>query len=161
MNKEKDVLSFGNRRIRRVWHKDDWHYSVVDAVGALIESKDIRQYVNKMRQRDELLREGWVQIVHPLSIETKGGKQMINCANLKGIFRIIQSIPSRKAEPFKMWLAPLDSLRHQAGQAKVESEKIGRNSNVYKFVYCDSRDMLPGDLHGSPDESFFLEVSYG
>ncbi len=58
-----------------------------------------------MLNRDEELIKGWVQIEHPLLIDTKGGKQMIKCANTEGIFRIIQSIPSPKAEPFKRWLA--------------------------------------------------------
>ena len=58
-----------------------------------------------MRIRDEEIGKGWGQIVTPLSIDTVGGKQELNCANTEGIFRIIQSIPSRKAEPFKRWLA--------------------------------------------------------
>ncbi len=66
-----------------------------------------------MRLRDAELGKGWGQIVTPLSMQTKGGKQMINCANLQGIFRIIQSIPSPKAEPFKLWLA-------RVGQERIE-----------------------------------------
>ena len=58
-----------------------------------------------MRRRDSELAKGWGQIATPLSIETAGGTQKINCANTEGIFRIIQSIPSPKAEPFKRWLA--------------------------------------------------------
>ena len=58
-----------------------------------------------MKQRDPELGKGWVQIVHTLSIETTGGAQRMLCANTEGIFRIIQSIPSHKAEPFKRWLA--------------------------------------------------------
>ena len=58
-----------------------------------------------MRQRDAPLSEGWVQFVHPLEINTLGGRQKMNCANTEGAFRIIQSIPSSKAEPFKLWLA--------------------------------------------------------
>lgn len=58
-----------------------------------------------MRRRDPELSKGWGQIATPLSIQTEGGKQKINCASTEGIFRIIQSIPSAKAEPFKRWLA--------------------------------------------------------
>jgi len=76
-----------------------------DIVSALTDSKDPKQYINKMRQRDEPLSEGWVQIVHTLPIDTSGGKQKMNCINTRGAFRIIQSIPSPKAEPFKRWLA--------------------------------------------------------
>lgn len=66
-----------------------------------------------MRVRDPALSEGWGQIVTPLSIETSGGKQNLNCATTEGIFRIIQSIPSPKAEPFKRWLAKVGYERIQ------------------------------------------------
>jgi len=61
--------------------------------------------IKDMRRRDKELSKGWGQIATPLAIETKGGKQRINCANTEGILSIIQSIPSPKAEPFKQWLA--------------------------------------------------------
>jgi len=86
-------------------------FSIIDIIEILSESTDIRQYINKMRQRDPELKKGWVQIVHPLPPETKGGKQLLNCSNKEGIFRIIQSIPSKKAEPFKRWLAKVGSDR--------------------------------------------------
>jgi len=66
-----------------------------------------------MRRRDAELAKGWGQIAIPLSIETVGGVQKINCANTEGIFRIIQSIPSPKAEPFKRWLAKVGYERVQ------------------------------------------------
>jgi DNA-damage-inducible protein D len=78
---------------------------VEDIVLALIESNDAKQYVQRMRERDEQLSQGWIQIVHTLDIMTKGGRQKMSCADLRGILRIIQSIPSPKAEPFKLWLA--------------------------------------------------------
>jgi prophage antirepressor-like protein len=111
MEKEKKLIVFANKQIRRTWHNDEWYFSVVDVVLALTDSKDPKQYIKKLRQRDEMLSQGWVQFVPSLSIETKGGKQKINCANKQGIFRIIQSIPSKKAEPFKLWLAKVGSER--------------------------------------------------
>jgi len=66
-----------------------------------------------MRRRDEELSKGWGQIATPLFIDTKGGKQKLNCANIEGLFRIIQSIPSKKAEPFKRWLAKVGYERLQ------------------------------------------------
>lgn len=66
-----------------------------------------------MKQRDLELKKGWVQIVYTLSIETKGEGQKLNCANTEGIFRIIESIPSPKAEPFKRWLAKVGYERIQ------------------------------------------------
>lgn len=64
-----------------------------------------------MRKRDEILGQGWVQIVHTLKMKTNGGAQKINCADTEGILRIIQSIPSKKAEPFKRWLAKVGKER--------------------------------------------------
>ena len=63
----------------------------------------------KMKKRDPELAKGWGQIVTPLSVQTAGGKQRVNCATQQGIFRIIQSIPSKKAEPFKQWMAQVAS----------------------------------------------------
>ena len=64
-----------------------------------------------MKKRDPELAKGWGQIVTPLSVQTAGGKQRVNCATQQGIFRIIQSIPSKKAEPFKQWMAQVASQR--------------------------------------------------
>ncbi len=99
------------KEIRRTWEEGKWYFSVVDVVFALTDSKDPKQYINKLRKRDEILNKGWVQIVHPLKLDTNGGKQSINCADTEGILRIIQSIPSKKAEPFKRWLAKVGSER--------------------------------------------------
>ena len=104
-NKDKSLAIFQGKNIRRIWHKKEWWLVVEDIVNALIDSTDSKQYIQRMKQRDEFLAKGWVQIVHTLSIETAGGKQQMNCTNTEGAFRIIQSIPSKKAEPFKLWLA--------------------------------------------------------
>ena len=102
---------FEEKEIRRTYQEGKWYFSVVDVVFALTNSKDPKQYINKLRKRDETLNKGWVQIVHPLKLDTNGGKQLINCADTEGILRIIQSIPSKKAEPFKRWLAKVGSER--------------------------------------------------
>ena len=94
-------------------HNNEWWFVVEDVVLALIDSKDPKQYIQRMKQRDPELGKGWVQIVHTLSIETAGGLQRMLCANTEGIFRIIQSIPSPKAEPFKRWLAKVGYERVQ------------------------------------------------
>ena len=138
----RDVLIFGDREVRRVLKDGEWFFSVVDVVGALVESRDIKQYVNKMRQRDEFLKEGWVQIVHPLLIKTAGGEQAVNCANKKGIFRIIQSIPSRKAEPFKLWLAKVGSERiDEIGNPELAQERTKRlyEEKGYSKGWIDKR----------------------
>ena len=96
---------FKGRKIRRIIYKNEWWFVVEDVVLTLTDSVNPKDYINKMRHRDVELSKGYGQIVHTLKIETAGGKQNINCANTEGIFRIIQSIPSPKAEPFKRWLA--------------------------------------------------------
>jgi len=105
MKKEEKIIVFQNQKIRRIWHEGEWWFVIEDIISALTDSKDPKQYAQKLKQRDEILNKGWVQFVHTLLIDTTGGKQKINCANTKSIFRIIQSIPSKKAEPFKLWLA--------------------------------------------------------
>jgi DNA-damage-inducible protein D len=110
---EKQVALFEEKEVRRVWHDEQWFFVIEDVVKVLIDSNDSKQYIQRIRQRDPELGKGWVQIVHTLDIKTKGGVQSMNCGNLQGIFRIIQSIPSPKAEPFKRWLA-------QVGQERIE-----------------------------------------
>src|SRR3989339_2144551 len=102
---ETKMALFKGKEIRKIIYKGEWWFVVEDIVLALIESKDPKQYIQKMKSRDPELSKGWVQIVHTLEIDTAGGKQKILCANTEGMFRIIQSIPSPKAEPFKRWLA--------------------------------------------------------
>ncbi|MCX6719252.1 MAG: BRO family protein [Candidatus Taylorbacteria bacterium] len=107
----KSMALFESREIRRTWHNGRWYFVVNDVVLALTDAADVVDYIKKMRQRDDELGKGWGQIVTPLSMKTKGGLQTINCADLEGIFRIIQSIPSPKAEPFKQWLARVGKER--------------------------------------------------
>ncbi|MFZ5764148.1 MAG: Bro-N domain-containing protein [Thermodesulfobacteriota bacterium] len=110
---ETKLAVFNNKEIRRTLHNNEWWFVVEDVVLALIDSKDPKQYIQRMKQRDPELGKGWVQIVHTLPIETEGGAQHMLCATTEGIFRIIQSIPSPKAEPFKRWLAKVGYERVQ------------------------------------------------
>jgi hypothetical protein len=110
---ETKIALFRGKGIRKTLNNNEWWFVVEDVVLALIESKDPKQYIQRMKQRDPELGKGWVQIVHTLSIETEGGNQRMLCANTEGIFRIIQSIPSPKAEPFKRWLAKVGYERVQ------------------------------------------------
>ena len=111
MNTRIDV--FKGREIRRTLHSDEWWFVIADVVAVLTDSVNPSGYIKDMRRRDKELAKGWGQIATPLSIETSGGKQKLNCANTEGIFRIIQSIPSPKAEPFKRWLAKVGYERVQ------------------------------------------------
>ncbi len=110
---EKRVALFQRKEVRRVIYNNEWWFVVVDVVAALTDSANPTDYFNKVRQRDPELAKGYGQIVHPLSIPTTGGVQKLNCANTEGIFRLIQSIPSPKAEPFKRWLARVGYERVQ------------------------------------------------
>jgi len=99
------IAVFQETTIRRVWHNEEWWFAIVDVVGVLSDSVQPEGYVKDLRRRDPELAKGWGQIATPLRVPTAGGAQRVNCANTEGLFRIIQSIPSPKAEPFKRWLA--------------------------------------------------------
>jgi len=114
-NSNKTIVLFEDFPVRRKWieKEEKWYFAIVDIVEVLTESKDPSGYIKDMRRRDEGLSEGWGQIATPLTIETKGGPQKVNCSHVEGIFRIIQSVPSKKAEPFKLWLAKVGYERLQ------------------------------------------------
>lgn len=130
MDETTKIAIFKGSKVRKTIHNDEWWFVVEDAVLALIDSSDPKQYVSRMKQRDPELNKGWVQIVHTLLVETEGGKQRMNCANTEGIFRIIQSIPSPKAEPFKKWLAKVGYERIQ----EIEDPELAtkRTRALYK-----------------------------
>ena len=113
MSEIEQIRLFDNQKVRTVWvvEEEEWYFSVKDVVTILTETTNAKDYISKMRRRDEELSKGWGQIVHPLTIQTAGGPQKENCATLEGIFRIIQSIPSKKAEPFKAWMASVAAER--------------------------------------------------
>ena len=113
MTKQTAVVLFSEKTIRRVWHNNEWYFVIIDVVAALTDSVDPSQYIKKIRSRDNELAKGWVQIVPPLEVKRGGGKQKMNCGNTEGVLRIIQSIPSPKAEPFKRWLAKVGYERIQ------------------------------------------------
>lgn len=124
------IAIFKGKKIRKTLFQKEWWFVVEDVVLALVDSADPKQYINKMKQRDPELSKGWVQFVHTLPVMTEGRRQMINCSNTEGIFRIIQSIPSPKAEPFKRWLAKVGYERIQ----EIEDPELGmkRTRLLYK-----------------------------
>ncbi len=124
------IAVFQRKEVRRTLHNNEWWFVIADVVAALTDSKDVSQYIHKLRQRDPELAKGWVQIVHPLIVPTSGGAQKLNCANTEGLFRIIQSIPSPKAEPFKRWLAKVGYERVQ----EIEDPELAtkRTRALYK-----------------------------
>lgn len=124
------IAIFRNRKIRKTIHNNEWWFVITDVIAALTDSQNPKQYLKNMLNRDEELAKGWVQIEHPLLIETPGGKQKVRCANTEGIFRIIQSIPSPKAEPFKRWLAKVGYERVQEIEDPELAQKRART--LYK-----------------------------
>lgn len=114
MSKESIIKAFEGVNVRIVWDDEleEYFFAVADIVEVLTESKDVKQYIKRMRSRDPELNLKWGTICTPVRMMTADGKyRKINAADTKGIFRIIQSIPSKKAEPFKMWLAQVGSER--------------------------------------------------
>lgn len=112
------IAFFQKKEIRKTLHENEWWFVITDVVTALTNSVNPSDYFKKMRTRDPSLGEvfkGGGQIVPPLALEfdTAGGRQLIQCWNTEGIFRLIQSIPSPKAEPFKRWLARVGYERVQ------------------------------------------------
>jgi DNA-damage-inducible protein D len=128
--KIKDIAIFEEKEVRRTWYKQQWYFVIVDIVFALTDSIQPDGYIKDMRRRDPELSKGWGQIATPLSIQTKGGMQRLNCSNLQGIFRIIQSIPSPKAEPFKLWLAKVGQERIQ--EIQDPEKAILRAKKIYE-----------------------------
>ncbi len=118
MESDKALVVFQSKKIRRTWFNEGWWFVIKDVVFALTDSKNPSQYLKNMRNRDSSLNDafkGGGQIEPPLGLEfeTAGGNQMLQCWNTKGIFRLIQSISSKKAEPFKQWLAEVGYQRVQ------------------------------------------------
>jgi len=107
------IAIFRKKEIRKTTHNKEWWFVIVDVVAVLTNSVQPDGYLRDMRRRDLELNKGWGQIATPLSVDTAGGKQRLNCANAEGILRIIQSIPSPKAELFKRWLARVGYERIQ------------------------------------------------
>ena len=116
MDENNSIQLFEDRKIRTVWdeEKEEWYFSVQDVVAVLSESADPKQYIKKMRARDPQLSANWGTICTPVQMLAADGKQRkVQAASTEGILRIIQSIPSPKAEPFKRWLA-------QVGRERIE-----------------------------------------
>ena len=102
-----NIKLFQDKKIRSAWNEEEeqWYFSVVDVVEALTDSPNPRQYWRKMKDRDLKEYETYPFWVQLKLISPDGKMRATDCANIKGLFRIIQSIPSPKAEPFKQWLA--------------------------------------------------------
>src|SRR3989344_3222123 len=120
MNKENALVVFQDKKIRRIWQGNEWYFSVVDVVAVLTDSPTPRQYWGGLEGRENQLLTFCLQLKLPSAV----GKFYANdCANTKNMFRIIQSIPSPKAEPFKQWLAQVGYERVQ----EIENPELGQD----------------------------------
>jgi len=123
MNKDKALVVFQDKKIRRIWHNEEWFFSVVDIIAVLTDSPTPRQYWGKVKDREFVaieLSPMWVQ----LKLQAPDGKlRFTDCASTKSIFRIIQAVPSKKAEPFKQWLAKVGYERIQ----EIENPEIAQD----------------------------------
>ncbi len=131
MDSDKALAVFQGKRIRRTWFNEEWWFSVVDIVQSLTDSSDPKQYIKKMRNRDPILNENWGTFCTPLELTAPDGKKRkSNCISAKGAFRIIQSIPSPKAELFKQWLAQVGYDRVK----EIENPELAqkRMKEIYK-----------------------------
>jgi len=114
MSKESIIKAFEGVNVRIVWdaEKEEYYFAVNDIVQVLTESTDVKQYVKRMRSRDPELNSKWGTICTPVRMLAPDGKmRMTKAATMRGILRIVQSIPSKKAEPLKQWLAEVGSQR--------------------------------------------------
>jgi prophage antirepressor-like protein len=120
------IKLFESQQIRSVWNEKDqkWYFSVQDVMLVLTDSTDIKQYIKRMLSRDEQLKNNWGTICTLVEmVAADGKKRKIQAANAQGLLRIIQSIPSPKAEPFKLWLAKVGSERLE----EIENPELAAN----------------------------------
>ncbi|MBX2893178.1 MAG: phage antirepressor protein [Saprospiraceae bacterium] len=133
------IIVFQEKQIRRVWHNEEWWFSVIDVVEVLTGSPRARKYWNALKKK--LTEEGFVQLSHflgQLKVKSADGKMYAtDCANTETMFRIIQSIPSPKAEPFKLWLAKVGYERVQ----EIENPELAaeRARQYYRDLGYDEK----------------------
>ena len=140
MGKDNKIQLFENQPIRTAWNEEleEWYFSIIDVVAVLTESKDANAYWRKLRQR--LIKEGneTVTNCHALKMKAADGKRRLtDVANTEQLLRIIQSIPSKKAEPFKLWLA-------QVGRDRIE-EIIDPELTIDRALETYAKKGYPAD----------------
>lgn len=129
-----NIKLFESKKVRSEWNEKEqkWYFSVQDVVEILTDSSDVKQYIKKMLSRDEQLKSNWGTICTLVEMEAADGKRRkVQAADTKGLLRIIQSIPSPKAEPFKLWLAQVGSDRLD----EIENPELAtqRTRDLYKL----------------------------
>jgi prophage antirepressor-like protein len=128
-----NIKLFESKQIRSVWNEESqkWYFSIQDVVEILTDSVDVKQYIKKILSRDEMLKTNWGTICTLVEMQAADGKKRkVQASDSKGLLRIIQSIPSPKAEPFKQWLAQVGSDRLD----EIENPELAtqRTRELYK-----------------------------
>lgn len=154
---QQDITLFERQEVRKKWHKEKWYFSIIDVISILSGSSNPRRYWSDLKKKlkDEGYSELYENIVQLKLISLDGKKRETDASNLEGIFRIIQSIPSPKAEPFKRWLAMVGKERIDeianpelaVNRAKTIYEKKG-----YKKEWIDKRMRGIAVRHTTTDE---------
>ena len=134
MAENKDLIPFEGKPIRKVWHNEEWYFSVVDVIETLTDSKNSNRYWTDLKRRSE--KENGHSYAFCVSMKlagTDGRKRLTDCANTEGILRIVMSVPSPKAEPLRLWLAQVGK------QAIDETENpeilTERQAEIYKAMH--------------------------
>ena len=132
MNESFAIQFFEDKKVRIVWNEEleKYYFSVADIVQVLTDSADVKQYIKRMRARDPELNLRWGTICTPTRMMAADGKiYKTQAADLEGVFRIIQSVPSKKAEPMRQWLAMVATTeysRQSNPQTMEENQRIAQ-----------------------------------
>lgn len=137
------LVIFQGKNIRRVWDKNEWHFSVVDVIRALTESPDPYDYWYQLKKRESANGAELSTLCRLLKFKSSDGKQYLTeCASTSALLRIIQAIPSRKAEPFKQWLAAVGYERIKEIENPALAQKRMRDtykSKGYSDAWIEKR----------------------
>ena len=145
MTKKHELQLFEDRKVRTVWddEQEKWYFSIVDVVAVLTDSADPRQYIKKIKSRDEMLKLNWGTICTLVAMRSEDGKiRKEMAADQEQLFRIIQSVPSPKAEPFKQWMARVASQRldqMQDPELSIEQAVMDYKRLGYSDKWINSR----------------------
>ncbi|MBI2140150.1 Bro-N domain-containing protein [Candidatus Woesearchaeota archaeon] len=146
MNPENALVVFEGKNIRRIWHNEEWFFSVIDVIGVLTDSDNSRNYWNMLKAREA---DNGIEL-HTICVQLKltaedGKMRETDCANTEALFRIIQSIPSKKAEPFKRWLAQVGYERIQ----EIENPELAQDrAKEYYELKGYPKDWIDKRLRG-------------
>lgn len=147
---------FEEKEIRKTWENGKWYFSIIDVIFVLTNSSDPKQYLKKLKSRDIEISSNWGTICTLLKMNTVDGKnRKIQMADTEGILRIIQSIPSPKAEPFKRWLAKVGSERiEEINNPELAMDRMKQiyEKKGYSKAWIEQRERGISTRHNLTDE---------